>query len=506
MQSGDDAAAAAADTVATQNLLASIAGILQGTTAAVPPGPPTGAPLAPTPGQGGPGGSPTANRTSSNGGSNPAGAQGGVPGLSPGLILLPAGLPLLNAPGLQGLGSYLQLLPGLAGGMGADGSMPFALPPLGLDGNLNQLNLAALLGAGGFDLEGQGADLSGLDPSRKAGGFAGSKRPADGSAGAPYKRERSEEGRAREGKCHVEGCNADLTGLSSYYQRYRTCEQHLKAPSIMKDGLQQRFCQQCGRFHELTEFDGNKRSCRSRLQSHNVRRRKRTEEQMANAAAESQAVPAGQGALQAQGLGGLGLQPLQPQHGLLQPNLQDLLQQPGMESLLNSALAGVGQDPSKAPKPDDALAALLNTLPQTLLNGLNPPGDASQAALQLALQTLNTEHLAAAPQPQLLESLLKAGAPHIPGELPTPELQQQLSLMLAGAPAAAASIVGEPQGGVTDGAGGLGAHLGDPHGHAAAHGHAEAHHPKAEGALGAPPGVHVPGPGEGHPAEAGPQM
>ena len=62
----------------------------------------------------------------------------------------------------------------------------------------------------------------------------------------------------------MDGCNTDLTGLSSYYQRYRTCELHLKAPSIIKDGMQQRFCQQCGRFHELTEFDGNKRSCRSR--------------------------------------------------------------------------------------------------------------------------------------------------------------------------------------------------------------------------------------------------
>lgn len=201
MQASDDAAAAAAaaDTVATQNLIANIASILQGTTAAVPPGPPpNGAPLgAPAP-QGGPGGSPTQNRTNSNGGSNQAGAPG--VGLSPGLILLPANLPFnlqLNGPGLQGLAPYLSLLPGLGpGGLGAgDGSVPYALPPLGLDG---QLNLAALLAGGGLDLDGQGADFSGLDPTRKAGGIVGSKRPADGSSGAPYKRERSEEGRARE--------------------------------------------------------------------------------------------------------------------------------------------------------------------------------------------------------------------------------------------------------------------------------------------------------------------
>lgn len=191
MQAGDDAAAAAAaDTVATQNLLASIAGILQNTTAAVPPGPPSSTPLGTAP-LSGPGGSPTQNRTNSNGGGN-SNAQG--VGLSPGLILLPAGLPFLNAPGLQNLAPYLQLLPGLGTG---DGSMPFGLPQLGLDGQLNQLNLAALLGGTGLDIDMQGADLSSLDPTRK-GGMSGSKRPADGSAGAPYKRERSEEGRSRE--------------------------------------------------------------------------------------------------------------------------------------------------------------------------------------------------------------------------------------------------------------------------------------------------------------------
>ena len=30
----------------------------------------------------------------------------------------------------------------------------------------------------------------------------------------------------------------------------------------MKEGIPQRFCQQCGRFHHLDEFDGDKRSCR----------------------------------------------------------------------------------------------------------------------------------------------------------------------------------------------------------------------------------------------------
>ncbi|PNG99373.1 Squamosa promoter-binding-like protein 9, partial [Tetrabaena socialis] len=50
------------------------------------------------------------------------------------------------------------------------------------------------------------------------------------------------------------------------------------ASMVMRDGIEQRFCQQCGRFHGLTEFDGTKRSCRARLQRHNARRRKRPDQ------------------------------------------------------------------------------------------------------------------------------------------------------------------------------------------------------------------------------------
>ena len=46
--------------------------------------------------------------------------------------------------------------------------------------------------------------------------------------------------------------------------------------SIIREGKRQRFCQQCGRFHDVTSFDGDKRSCRARLQRHNARRRKKT--------------------------------------------------------------------------------------------------------------------------------------------------------------------------------------------------------------------------------------
>lgn len=57
----------------------------------------------------------------------------------------------------------------------------------------------------------------------------------------------------------VDGCKKDLSVEKEYYQRYRICEEHLKLSSLLKDGLQQRFCQQCGRFHLLADFDGDKR-------------------------------------------------------------------------------------------------------------------------------------------------------------------------------------------------------------------------------------------------------
>ncbi|XP_051129113.1 squamosa promoter-binding protein 2-like [Andrographis paniculata] len=76
--------------------------------------------------------------------------------------------------------------------------------------------------------------------------------------------------------CLVENCEADLTGCKKYHQRHRVCEVHAKAPVVLVDGLRQRFCQQCSRFHEVLEFDQSKRSCRRRLAGHNERRRRKS--------------------------------------------------------------------------------------------------------------------------------------------------------------------------------------------------------------------------------------
>ncbi|XAR64378.1 hypothetical protein NMG60_11024686 [Bertholletia excelsa] len=74
--------------------------------------------------------------------------------------------------------------------------------------------------------------------------------------------------------CLVDGCNYDLSQCREYHRRHKVCELHSKTPKVTIGGREQRFCQQCSRFHSLVEFDEGKRSCRKRLDGHNRRRRK----------------------------------------------------------------------------------------------------------------------------------------------------------------------------------------------------------------------------------------
>ncbi|KAL9677761.1 hypothetical protein QQ045_015597 [Rhodiola kirilowii] len=74
--------------------------------------------------------------------------------------------------------------------------------------------------------------------------------------------------------CQVEGCHFDLSGAKEYHRKHKICDSHSKCPKVIVAGLERRFCQQCSRFHSLSEFDENKRSCRKRLSNHNARRRK----------------------------------------------------------------------------------------------------------------------------------------------------------------------------------------------------------------------------------------
>ncbi|XP_057448076.1 squamosa promoter-binding-like protein 6 [Lotus japonicus] len=74
--------------------------------------------------------------------------------------------------------------------------------------------------------------------------------------------------------CQVFGCNKDLSSSKDYHKRHKVCDVHSKTPKVIVNGVEQRFCQQCSRFHLLAEFDDGKRSCRRRLAGHNERRRK----------------------------------------------------------------------------------------------------------------------------------------------------------------------------------------------------------------------------------------
>ncbi|CAI9089354.1 OLC1v1023917C1 [Oldenlandia corymbosa var. corymbosa] len=79
--------------------------------------------------------------------------------------------------------------------------------------------------------------------------------------------------------CQAEKCSADLGDAKQYHRRHKVCELHAKAQMVVVAGIRQRFCQQCSKFHELSEFDETKRSCRRRLAGHNERRRKNSMEE-----------------------------------------------------------------------------------------------------------------------------------------------------------------------------------------------------------------------------------
>ncbi|KAI3415169.1 SBP-type domain-containing protein [Psidium guajava] len=96
------------------------------------------------------------------------------------------------------------------------------------------------------------------------------------SSGTPPKKARAADGGGAQKppRCQVEGCNVDLSEANTYHSRHKVCGTHSKSATVVVRGLEQRFCQQCSRFHQLHEFDQVKRSCRRRLASHNERRRK----------------------------------------------------------------------------------------------------------------------------------------------------------------------------------------------------------------------------------------
>ncbi|KAG2727300.1 hypothetical protein I3760_01G151200 [Carya illinoinensis] len=76
-------------------------------------------------------------------------------------------------------------------------------------------------------------------------------------------------------RCQVPGCEADISELKGYHRRHRVCLRCAHARSVVLDGDAKRYCQQCGKFHILSDFDEGKRSCRRKLERHNNRRRRK---------------------------------------------------------------------------------------------------------------------------------------------------------------------------------------------------------------------------------------
>ncbi|KAJ6939961.1 squamosa promoter-binding-like protein 14 isoform X2 [Populus alba x Populus x berolinensis] len=105
--------------------------------------------------------------------------------------------------------------------------------------------------------------------------LGGSLTSVEEPVSRPNKRVRSgSPGNGSYPMCQVDNCKEDLSKAKDYHRRHKVCEVHSKATKALVGKQMQRFCQQCSRFHPLTEFDEGKRSCRRRLAGHNRRRRK----------------------------------------------------------------------------------------------------------------------------------------------------------------------------------------------------------------------------------------
>ncbi|XP_059649094.1 squamosa promoter-binding-like protein 7 [Cornus florida] len=89
-------------------------------------------------------------------------------------------------------------------------------------------------------------------------------------------------------RCQVPGCEADISELKGYHRRHRVCLRCANATAVVLDGQSKRYCQQCGKFHILSDFDEGKRSCRRKLERHNNRRRRKPAESRDAVERESQ--------------------------------------------------------------------------------------------------------------------------------------------------------------------------------------------------------------------------
>nr|GMC51132.1 squamosa promoter-binding-like protein 7 [Ipomoea batatas] len=112
-------------------------------------------------------------------------------------------------------------------------------------------------------------------------GSAGKKKPRTARASAAGQ---------SSARCQVPDCEADISELKGYHRRHRVCLSCANAASVVLDGESKRYCQQCGKFHVLLDFDEGKRSCRRKLERHNNRRRRKSADSKGSAEKEPQQV------------------------------------------------------------------------------------------------------------------------------------------------------------------------------------------------------------------------
>ncbi|OIV95809.1 hypothetical protein TanjilG_20259 [Lupinus angustifolius] len=92
-------------------------------------------------------------------------------------------------------------------------------------------------------------------------------------------------------RCQVPTCEVDISELKGYHKRHRVCLSCASAATVLLHGDEpNRYCQQCGKFHILLDFDEGKRSCRRKLERHNKRRRRKAADSEAAAGHELQHV------------------------------------------------------------------------------------------------------------------------------------------------------------------------------------------------------------------------
>ncbi|GJR95459.1 SBP-like protein [Tanacetum coccineum] len=70
---------------------------------------------------------------------------------------------------------------------------------------------------------------------------------AEAKAPGKKKTRTSGSGRVGVGRCQVPGCEVDISELKGYHKRHRVCLRCANATSVVLDGCDKRYCQQCGK-------------------------------------------------------------------------------------------------------------------------------------------------------------------------------------------------------------------------------------------------------------------